>query len=603
MEQTKELKDKVCLLPTASLCAHELRDHKFELSSGSIPSAITPEEIQHYYGTQSEPIRSGKIAYSTIVKSVCSKNDHDRVPIPPYNIHVVELGPEMQSQDLAKGKNYFLEMANKILSKSRPMTPMSISFCTGSIITSSGEECDPAKRHATTLIGSRRNCCGTHCVEEWLIQDSSGMRGWHNAELIAESMVLFGGRLTYVKNCGGTDQEKCTSDIQGPYPLHYLIETKDLSAAKKVLNSEGMVFEKDSYGRTPAHLAVLYGDSELIGMTSSAGFIEDKDHKTPIQKAIEFGRTDFLDHFLSNPKIKDTFFPREFDHLIKHDGFYYSLLEPEKEVTRHEEEEDETTGLKKITSYEVNVINTEKKSKFAKSLAHILKMEEAQRFLKLPENKRGLETLVSWLLLWATHGKYAEILQGLAKVDPNMFSQLDQYQRSLLDWAVQNGDLPSVQALLSVQSGKDTLKIADNEGEAPFHWFSWSTGGNKEVLKEMASHLDPREDMFLKRNHKGITPIQRAFNCHNLVPFLSVLLEQRNSLSSNKFEEITKTLTEKNSDGENVLERALRINCRDSIPLFKQLGFEVPDLPEPSSSIGGPIKTKTIHLMPAPAEK
>ncbi len=160
---------------------------------------------------------------------------HEKITIPPYNVHVLEVSDNLAAT--AEVKDHF---------KKIPITPLNMND----------------KDHAVVITGARTVCCGSICHDEWNIANSWGKGiedGWSDASGFSARYF------SYLTSCGNSPKQPCKQEILGKYPACYMARSASVSNFEKFINNHPeSLNDKDNNGSTPAHIAAYEGRLDII---------------------------------------------------------------------------------------------------------------------------------------------------------------------------------------------------------------------------------------------------------------------------------------------------------------------------------------------------
>ena len=187
-----------------------------------------------------EEVRSTLDPYTLVYRILSRVPGLKQANIPNYNLHLYNYSSYLSPAK--KSKASVLKKIEEIFSASE-VQPVALTFCTGK--TSDG---NCSSYHAVTITGIREVKCGGQTHKEWYIYNSYGsgnpLHGWHMAEPLAKSFVLWNGSFTYLRPCVPknswsqyfSNREACTNKI----------------------------IEDDNLDRSPLELLVRAGDEDAL---------------------------------------------------------------------------------------------------------------------------------------------------------------------------------------------------------------------------------------------------------------------------------------------------------------------------------------------------
>ncbi len=200
---------------------------------------------------------------------------HEKVTIPPYNVHVLEVSESLSAAEVVK--DHF---------KKVPITPLNMN----------------GNKHAVVITGVRTVCCGSMCHDEWNIANSYGKGrkdGWSDASGFSVE------HFSYLTTCGNSPKQPCKQEILGKYPACYMARSASVSNFEKYINNHPESLNaKDNYGQTPAHIAAYAGKLDIIKFLSKkypeSLNAKDNNGQTPAHLAAYAGKLDIIEFLVKN---------------------------------------------------------------------------------------------------------------------------------------------------------------------------------------------------------------------------------------------------------------------------------------------------------------
>ena len=355
---------------------------------------------------------------------------HEKVTIPSYNVHVLEVSDGLSATAVVK--DHF---------KKVPITPLNMNVNMN------------ADAHAVVITGVRTVCCSSTCHDEWNIANSWGKGvgdGWRDASGFSAQ------DFSYLTSCGNSPEQPCKQEISGKCPACYMAYSASVSNFEKFINNHPEAFNaKDNKGRTPAHLAAYKGKLDIIEFLvkkyPESFNTKDNNGQTPAHFAAYLGKLDII-KFLAKDHP-------EYLNAKDNDG------ETPAHIAAQEGKLDIIEFLAKKYPESLNA-----KGNAGQTPAHLAAQEgklDIIEFLakKYPESLNAKDNYGRTPAHLAAQDGKLDIVEFLVKKYPESLNVKDNNGRTPAHLAAQEGKLDIIEFL--AKKYPESLNAKDNNGQTP----------------------------------------------------------------------------------------------------------------------------------------